>query len=253
MTKQQKILIGAISLGIVLMLTVLFLLVLQQSDITVEAPAPPREVTPVPLPPPIPSTIVVKANLSIQDVKTLAESTLRDYLNKPIQRKDGAIESTIKLTPGTLTMTGTADGTVSVSIPFKFSGRARVSKKIFGQVLQQSEDIDGNATAFLTLTPTLNSDWRITAKATSNIFIQKAEIEILGITISVRQILTDLVREAVLPKLENLIIKYITNIDVKTRVAGLMDETLRTDSPQARTANFTRHRTVGNFRATVIK
>lgn len=221
MIKQKKILISAISLGIVLILTALFLLMPRQSDITVEAPAPPREVTPVPLPPPIPSIIAVKANLPIQDVKTLAESALRDYLKKPIKRKDGAIESTTKLTPGTLTMTSATDGTVSVRIPFKFNGRARVSKKIFGQVIQQSEDIDGNAIASLTLTPTLNSDWRITAKTTSDISIQKAEIKILGITISVRRILTELVREAVLPKLENLIVKYITNIDVKTRVAGL--------------------------------
>lgn len=221
MMKQKKIRIGAISLGIVLMLTAVFLLIPRQSDITVEAPAPPREVTPVPLPPPMPSTIAVKANLSIQEVKTLAESTLRDYLKKPIKRKDGAIESAIKLTPDTLTMTSATDGTVSVSIPFKFNGWARVSKKIFGQVIQQSENIDGNAIASLTLTPTLNSDWRITAKTTSDIFIQKAEIEILGITISVRRILTELVREAVLPKLENLIVEYITNIDVKTRVAGL--------------------------------
>ena len=221
MTKPRKIIIGAISCGIVLVLIALFLLMQRQSDITVEAPAPPREVTPVSLPPPIPSTIAVKADLPIQDVRQLAESALRDYLHEPIQRKDGAIEFAIKLNPGTLTMTGAADGTLSVNIPFQFSGWARVSKKIFGQVIQKREDIEGKAIASLTLTPTLNSDWRITAKATSNISIQKADIEILGITLSVRHILTELVREAVLPKLENLIIKYITNIDVKTRVAGL--------------------------------
>ena len=118
-------------------------------------------------------------------------------------------------------MTGAADGTLSVKVPFQFSGWARVSKKVFGQVIQKREDIEGTATATLTLTPTLNSDWRMTAKTTSDIFIQRAEIEILGITISVRRILTELVREAVLPKLENLIVTYITNIDVKTRVAGL--------------------------------
>ena len=221
MTKQRKIIIGAICLIIVLVLIALFLLMSRKSDITVEAPAPPREVTPVPLPPPIPSTIAAKADLPIQDVKQLAESALRDYLRKPIQRKDGAIESAIKLNPGTLTMTGAADGTLSVNIPFQFSGWARVSKKIFGQVVQKREDIEGKAIASLTLTPTLNPDWRITAKTTSNISIQKAEIEILGITISVRQILTELVREAVLPKLEDLIVKYITNIDIKTRVTGL--------------------------------
>ena len=221
MTKQRKIIIGAISLGIVLVLTALFLLMPRQSDITVEAPAPPREVTPVPLPPPIPSTIVAKADLPIQDVRQLAESALRDYLRKPIQRKDGAIEYAIKLNPDTLTMTGAADGTLSVNIPFQFNGWARVSKKILGQVIQKREDIEGEAIASLALTPTLNPDWRITAKTTSAISIQKAEIEILGIRISLRHILTELVREAVLPKLEDLIVKYITNIDIKTRVAGL--------------------------------
>ena len=221
MTKQRKLIIGAISLGVVLILTALFLLRPRQSDITLEAPAPPREVTRVPLPPPIPSTIAVKADLPIQDVKHLAEAALRDYLRKPIQRKDGAIEYTIKLNPGTLTMTGATDGTLSVNIPFRFSGWARVSKKIFGRIVQKREDIEGSAIASLTLTPTLNPDWRITAQTTSAISIQKAEIEILGITLSVRHILAELVREAVLPKLENLIVKYIANVDVKTRVAGL--------------------------------
>ncbi len=221
MTQQRKIIIGAIALGIVLMLIVLFLLLPRKSNLTVEAPAPPRAVTLLPLPPPIPSTIAAKADLPIQDVKQLAESALRDYLRKPIEWKDGAIESAIKLDPGSLTMTGKGDGTVSVKIPFQFSGWARVSKKILGQAIQKREDIEGKATAWLTLTPTLNPDWRITAKTTSDISIQKAEIEILGITISVRQILTELVREMVLPKLEDLIVKHITNIDIKTRVAGL--------------------------------
>ena len=221
MTKQRKILIGAISLGIVLMLIALFLLMQGKSGVTVEAPAPPRAVTQVPLPPPMPSTIAVKADLPIQDVKQLAESTLKDYLRKPIQRKDGAIEYAITLNPSTLKMTGAADGTIGVSIPFQFRGWARVSKKILGQVIQKREEIEGKATASLTLTPTLNPDWRITAKATSDISIQKAEIEILGITISVRRILTDLVREKVLPKLEDIIVQYITNIDVKPRVSGL--------------------------------
>ena len=221
MTKHTKIIIGVISIAVVLSGIALFFLVPRRSDLTVQAPAPPREVTPVPLPPPTPSIIAVKANVPIQDVKTLAESALRDYLSKPIQRKDGAITSAITLNLDPLTMTGAADGTISVNVPFQFSGWARVSKKVFGQVLQKREDIEGTATATLTLTPTLNSDWRMTAKTTSDISIQKAEIQILGITISVRRILTELVREAVLPRLENLIVKYITNIDVKTRVAGL--------------------------------
>lgn len=223
MTNQMRIqlIVGVISVGVVVICVMLFFRMPRGSDLTVQAPAPPREVTPVPLPPPIPSVITVEANLPIRNVTTLAESALRDYLSEPIQRKDGAITSAIELNLDPLTMTGAADGTISVNVPFQFSGWARVSKKIFGQAVQKREDIEGTATASLTLTPTLNSDWRITAKTTSDIFIQKAEIEILGITISVRRILTELVREAVLPKLEDLIVKYITNIDVRTRVAGL--------------------------------
>ena len=221
MIKQRKIIVGAISLSILLILIVLFLLMPRKSDITVKAPAPPREVTRLPLPPPIPSTIAVKADLPIQEVKTLAESALRDYLSKPIQRKDGAIDTSINLHPGVLTMTSTDDGTVSVKMPFQFSGWVRVSKKIFGQVIEKRENIGGKGTALLTLTPTLNPDWHLTAKTTSDILIQKAEIEILGMMVSIRGILTQLVKEKVLPKLEAIIVEYIANIDVKTRVAGL--------------------------------
>lgn len=223
MTKQMRIqlIVGVVSVGVVLICVMLFFPIPRGSDLTIQAPAPPLEVTPAPLPPPISSVIAVKADLPIQDVETLAESALRDYLSKPIQGKDGAITSAIKLDIDSLTMTGSSDGTLSVNVPFQFNGWARVSKKIFGQVVQKREDIEGTATASLTLTPTLNSDWRMTAETTSDISIQRAEIKILGITISVRRILTELVREAVFPKLENLIVKYITNIDIKTRVAGL--------------------------------
>ena len=221
MTKQMKVIVGVVSVGVVLILVTLFFLMRRDADLTVHAPAPPREVTPIPLPPPIPSTIVVKANLPIEDIRILAESSLSDYLSKPIQGKSGAIAYAIKLDPNALTMMGGMDGTLSIIVPFQFHGWARVSKKILGRVIQKHEDIEGAATASLTLTPTLNRDWRITAKTNSDISIQKAEIEILGITISVRRILTELVREAVLPKLEDLIIRYITNVDVKTRVAGL--------------------------------
>lgn len=221
MTKQTRLIVGVIFIAVVSIGMTLFFLMRRGSDLTIEAPAPPREVTPVPLPPPIPSVIAVKANLPIQDVKTLAESALKDYFSKPIQRKDGAITYAIKLNLDPLTMIGAADGTISVNVPFQFSGWARVSKKIFGQVVQKREDIEGTATAILNLTPTLNSDWRITAQTTSGISIQRAKIEILGITISVRRILTELVQEKILPKLENYIVKYITNINVKARVARL--------------------------------
>ncbi len=221
MTKQRKIIIGVVCLGVVLILSALFLMMSRKAGITVDAPAPPRRVTPISLPPPIPSTLAVKAKLPIQDVKQLAESALRDYLRKPIQRKDGAIESFITLNPNAITMTSSPDGTISVIMPFAFKGWVRASKKILGKVLQKREDFEGKATASLTLNLTLNSDWRITAKTTSDIFIQKAELSILGFRISVRSLLTTLVKEKVLPKLEDLIVEYITNIDVKTRVVGL--------------------------------
>ena len=172
MTKQMRIqlIVGVVSVGVVLICVMLFFPIPRGSDLTIQAPAPPREVTPAPLPSPIPSVIAVKADLPIQDVKTLVESALRDYLSKPIQRKDGAITSAIKLNLDSLTMTGSSDGTISVNVPFQFNGWAHVSKKIFGQVVQKREDIEGTATASLTLTPTLNSDWRMTAKTTSAIF-----------------------------------------------------------------------------------
>lgn len=221
MTKHAKIIVGAVSIGVMLILIALFFIVPRNANLTVHSPAPPREVTPVPLPPPIPSLIAVKANLPIEDIRSLAESALKDYLSKPIKWEDGSIASAVKLNLDALTITGGIDGTISVTVPFQFSGWARISKKILGQVIQKREDIEGAATASLTLTPVLNPDWRMTAKVTSDISVQKAEIEILGITISVRRILTELVQEVVLPKFEDLITQYITNIDVKTRVAGL--------------------------------
>ncbi|MDE0553224.1 MAG: DUF4403 family protein [Candidatus Poribacteria bacterium] len=221
MNKQKKLIVGVIFPGALLILITLFLVVPRKSDFILEAPAPPREVTPMPLPPLVPSTIVAKADLPIQDVKQLTESALRDYLSKPIKWKDGAIDASINLHLDALTMRSAADGTVSVRSPFRFNGWIRVSKEIFGKVLEKRENFEGKATASLTLTPTLNLDWRITAKTTSDISIQKAELEILAITVSVRRILTEFVRENILPKLEDLIVKHITNIDIKTRVAGL--------------------------------
>lgn len=211
MNKQKKLIVGVIFPGALLILITLFLVVPRKSDFILEAPAPPL----------VPSTIVAKADLPIQDVKQLTESALRDYLSKPIKWKDGAIDASINLHLDALTMRSAADGTVSVRSPFRFNGWIRVSKEIFGKVLEKRENFEGKATASLTLTPTLNLDWRITAKTTSDISIQKAELEILAITVSVRRILTEFVRENILPKLEDLIVKHITNIDIKTRVAGL--------------------------------
>ena len=221
MTKQRKIIVSVVSIAVLLIFAVLFFIIPRGSDLTIEAPAPPREVITVLLPPPIPSIIAVKADLPIQDVKILAESALRDYLNKPIQRKDGAIESFIKLNSGPLTMASVGHGAMSVSVPLQFNGWAEVSKKILGKVIRKRENIEGQATALLTLTPTLNPNWHITAKIVSDISIQKAELKILGLTVSIRRILTKLVKDKVLPKLEEGIVKYIANIDIKTRFTEL--------------------------------
>ena len=221
MTKRGKIITSAISLGVVLILAVLFFITSRHSDLTFQATAPPREVTPVPLPPPILSTIAVKADLPIQDVQQFTESALRDYLSEPIEWKKGAVEAAIKLNLGTSTMTSSADGTVSASIPFQFNGWVRVSQKILGRVLEKRKDVNGAATVSLTFTPIINPDWSMTAKVASDISVQKAEIEILWIPISVPQLSTELIRKTVLPKLEDLIVQYIASIDVRTRVADL--------------------------------
>lgn len=221
MTKQKKIIVSVVAVSVVLIFVTLFFILRRGSNLTVQAPAPPREVTPVSLPPPVPSTIAVKADVPIQAITTLAESTLSTYLDKPIQWEKGAIDAAITLDPGDLTMTSTRDGTVSVSIPLRFGGWVRVSKTILGKALQKRENFEGQATGLLVLEPTLNPDWRITAKTASYIQIQKAEIKILGITVSIRGILTELVKGKVLPKLEAIIVKYIEDIDVKTRVDGL--------------------------------
>ena len=247
MTKQTKIIIGVVAISVVLIFSTLFFILPRGSDLTVEAPAPPREVKNLLLPPPIPSVIAVQADLPIQDVKILAESALKDYLNKPIQRKDGAIESFIKLNPGNLTMTSIADGTVSVSIPLQFNGWAEVSKKILGTAIRKRQDVEGSATASLTLTPTLNPDWRITAKTTADIFIQKAEFEILGITISIRRILTKLVKDIVLPKLEDSHRQIYRQHRHQNPRCWVMDKTSRTDSPQPRSTHRTCCRTFGNL------
>ena len=221
MTKRRKIITVAISLGVVLILAVLFFITSRHSDLTFQATAPPREITPVPLPPPILSTIAVKADLPIQDVQQFTESALRDYLSEPIQWQKGIVEAAIQLNPNTFTMTSSADGTVSASIPFQFNGWVRASQKILGRVLEKGKDVKGTATVSLTFTPIVNPDWSMTAKVASDISVQKAEVEILWIPVSVPQLSTELMRKTVLPKLEDLIVQYIASIDVKTRVADL--------------------------------
>lgn len=221
MTKQTKLLVCVISVAVIVAVGVLFILLRDDSDLTVQAPAPPREVTPPLLSSPTASIIAVKASLPLQEVKQAADSALRGYLSKPIKWKKGDIEAAIKLNLETITMTSAENGAISMEVPFRFTGGATVSKKIFAQVLQQHEEIAGHATASVTLTPTLNPDWRITADVASDISVEQAEINVWGIKISVRKVLTELIENRVLPRLEAHIVKYITNVDVKTRVAGL--------------------------------
>ncbi len=226
MEKRTKIILIAV-ICIALLLVAFFLFVPRDSERTVAAPAPPREVTPIPLPPPSPSTIAVKAELPIAEVRQKAASALSDYLRKPIQREDIVkgitIESFVNLMPGTMTMTSAPDSTISVQMPFQFKGWARASKKVLGQVIRQREDFTGKATATLTLTLRLDSDWSIRPESELEIVIQEATLRFWGIPISIRSIFTRLVEDVVAPKLEELIVKHIARVDVKTRVASVWE------------------------------
>lgn len=226
MEKRTKIILIAV-ICIALLLVALFLFVPRDSERTVAAPAPPREVTPIPLPPPSPSTIAVKAELPIAEVRQKAASALGDYLRKPIQREDIVkgitIESFVNLMPGTMTMTSAPDSTLSVQLPFQFKGWARASKKVLGQVIRQREDFTGKATATLTLKLRLDSDWSIRPESELEIVIQEAALRFWGIPVSIRGIFTRLVEDVVAPKLEELIVKHIARVDVKTRVASVWE------------------------------
>ncbi len=193
-------------------------------------PAPPRNVTPVPLPPPTPSTIAVRATLPIADLENLAASALSDYLRNPIHKKNDSMEYYVTLALREITMKGLEDSLqgysaakkiIEVKLLLTFSGWARVYKQIFGKTLQKQEDVTGNAVAKLELGLTFNPDWSVTATAHSDLLIQQAEIEILGLKVSIRRPLTKLIKEMVLPKLETKIVKYITQIEVKSRVSSL--------------------------------
>ena len=192
--------------------------------------APPRAVTPVPLPPLIPSTIAVRATLPIEDLENLAASALGDYLRNPIHRKDGSMEYSVTLRLHEIAMKGvegslqeysSAEKIMEAEALLTFNGWARVSKQIFGKTIQKREDVTGNAIAKLGLGLTFNPDWSVTATAHSDLLIQQADIEILGLTVSIRRPLTKLIKEMVLPKLEAKIIKYITQIEIKSRVSSL--------------------------------
>ena len=193
-------------------------------------PAPPRDVTPVPLPPPIPSTIAVRASLPIEDLESLASSALDDYLRNPIQRKTDSMEYYVTLALREITMKGSegappgyssAQQIVEAEALITFSGWARVYKQIFGRTVQKREDVTGSAVAKLQLRLIFNPDWSITGTVHSDLLIQQAEIEILGLKVSIKKPLTKLIKETLLPKLEARIVKYIAQIEIKSRVSSL--------------------------------
>ncbi len=231
MNRQTQLILG-ITGGVIFVLVCLYLFFGRQreADISILPPAPPREVTPVPLPPPIPSTIAVGVFLPIQDVENLIVSALDDYLRDPIYKKSDSIEYHLTLAVHEITMKGLEGSSqgysrskriIEVDIPLAFNGWARVSKQIFGKAIQKREDITGNAAVNLQLGLALNPDWSVTAEVDSAIFIQQAKIEILGLGVSVRGPLTKLVEEKVLPILEEKIVEYITGLDIKEQVSRL--------------------------------
>jgi hypothetical protein len=231
MNRQTKLILSIIG-GVVFILLCLYFFFRREKDvdISIMPPAPPRAVTPVPLPPPIPSTITVKATLPIEDLENLASSALGDYLRTPIHRKTDSMEYYVTLALREFTMKGLegssqgyglAEQVIEAEALLTFSGWARVYKQIFGRTLQKREDVTGNAIAKLQLGLTFNPDWSVTATAHSDLLIQQAEIEILGLNVSIRRPLTKLIKEIVLPKLEAKIVKYITQIEIKSRISSL--------------------------------
>ena len=231
MNRQTKLVLGIIGGTVFILLSLyLFLRRQQDSDISIMPPAPPRDVTPAPLPPLIPSTIAVRATLPIEDLENLAASALDDYLRNPIHRKNDSMEYSVTLRLREITMKGvegslqeysSAEKMMEAEALLTFNGWARVSKQIFGKTIQKREDVTGNAIAKLELDLTFNPDWSVTATAHSDFLIQQAAIEILGLTVSIRRPLTKLIKELVLPKLETKIVKYISQIEIKSRVSSL--------------------------------
>ena len=143
MNRQTKLILGIIG-GIVFILLCLYVFWGRQKelDISIMPPAPPRDVTPVPLPPPMPSTIAVRATLPIDDLENLAASALSDYLRNPIHRKDDSMEYYVTLGLREIIMKGlegspqgysSAEKIIEAELLLTFSGWARVSKQIFGK------------------------------------------------------------------------------------------------------------------------
>ena len=231
MNRQTKLILGIVG-GVVFILLCLYLFLRRQqgSDISIMPPAPPRDVTPVPLPPLIPSTIAVRATLPIADLENLAASALDDYLRNPIRGKNDSMEYSVMLALREIIMKGSggspqgyssAEQLIEAEALLTFTGWAQVSKQIFGKTFQKREDVTGNAVAKLQLGLTFNPDWSVTATAHSDLLIQQAEIEILGLKVSIQRPLTKLIKEMVLPKLEAKIVKYISQIEIKSRVSSL--------------------------------
>lgn len=229
--RQMKLILGIIGgAAFILLCLYLFLRGQRDLDISITPPAPPRDVTPVALPQPTLSTVAVRATLPIEDLETLIASALDNYLRNPIHKKSDSMEYHVMLAVREIRMKGLAglpqgDSLVEKMIEgellFTFSGWVRVYKQIFGKTLQKREDVTGSAVAKLQLRLTFNPDWSVTAKVESDIHIQQAEIEILGLTVSIRGPLTKLIKEQVLPKLEAKIVEYIAQIDIKHRVSGV--------------------------------
>ena len=233
MNQQTKLILSIIGGVIFILLCLFFFLRRQQgSDISIMPPAPPRDVTPIPLPPLIPSTISVEATLPITDIEAIAASALDDYLRNPIHGRSDSMEYQVKLALREIIMKGgeglprgysSTKKIIEAELLLDFDGWARVSKQIFGKTLQKQENVTGNAVAKLALGLTFNPNWSVTATAQSDLLIQQAEIEILGLQVSIRSPLTRLIKEIVLPKLETKIVEYISQIEIKSRVSSLWE------------------------------
>ncbi len=224
MTKGKKIII-AISLVLALILTILFFFVPRKSNVPVVSLAPPREVTPVRLPAPVPSMLAVKVELPLHEVKQFAESAIANYLRDPIQWKDGKTTLTLNLRPENLGVTSTTNGAVSIEIPLQIRGSARFPVDLLITEIHRHGTLTGHATAVLTLTPTLYSDWNFTVETQTDISVQAADITIRGIfsnrTISIRENFIQEGKKTVLPEIEEKIAKYIDNIDLKGHAVRL--------------------------------
>ena len=143
MNRQTKFLLGIVG-GAVFILLCLYFFLSGQKDLgtSIMPPAPPRYVTPIPLPLPIPSTIAVKATLPVKDLENLASPALADYLRNPIHRKNDSMEYQVTLRLRGITMKGvegspqgysSAEQIIEAELLLDFNGWARVSKQIFGK------------------------------------------------------------------------------------------------------------------------